>query len=62
MAKQKQRFQCNSKECKNETTHSMPVLDYLQIEIVACSNCGQLICFSTKYPPKRMIRNSVNLP
>lgn len=62
MPKKKQVFKCNSKLCQSETTCIMPILDWLQVEIVACSNCGQLIAFSTIYSPKRLIRNSVNLP
>ena len=57
-----QKFQCNSVQCKNETKHKMPSVEWLQIEIIICSNCGQMIAFSTLYPPKRFIGKSVKLP
>lgn len=62
MKTKKQVYQCSSKDCQNKTTHSMPIATWLQIEVVDCSECGQKICFSTMYPPKKFIRNTVKLP
>lgn len=62
MKKLKQSFKCNTKDCKAETKNVMKAVDWLEIEIKECSECGQLIAFSTLYPPKKFIRRSVNLP
>lgn len=60
--KKKQTYICNSKECQNKTSCTMPVVDWLQIEIIKCSKCDTLIAFSTLYYPKKFVRMTVTLP
>lgn len=57
-----QTFKCNTNICQEETVHSVPAVTWLQVEIIACKSCGQLIAFSSKYNPKKLVRNTVKLP
>jgi hypothetical protein len=55
-------FRCDTKQCRNETTRTMPDVKWLEMEIVKCEKCGRLILFSTIYPPKPIYKNVVSLP
>lgn len=47
----KQVYQCRTKKCQNRTYRTMPSVEWLQMEIVECEKCRQLIVFSTLYEP-----------